>query len=249
MSVAPQGWDDGQARFYARTLAQSDYAARVAPRLGGPWSDVLDVGAGSGALTATCLAPRARWHAVEPNAAMRGLLAMRRASLAHASIELRVDPRPWQALPGDVHAEVVLAANLGATHHEPAAFFDAMRPRARRGMVWVVAAQAGPSTFCLAGFLPAALHGADESPAHERTLAGLGAARAPTSVDFADWTCRHTFARMDEALAHFTDRLRVGPGDPRAASIARWLHEHALVGPAGVTVACAKRSAILRWTR
>jgi SAM-dependent methyltransferase len=249
VSVAPHGWDDGQARFYARTLAQSDYAARVAPRLGGPWSDVLDVGAGSGALTVPCLAPRARWHAVEPNAAMRGLLAMRRASLARAAVELRIDSRPWQALPDDVHADVVLAANLGATHHEPVTFFDAMRPRARREMVWVVAAQNGPSTFCLAGFLPASLHGADECPAHERTLAALGAARAPASVEFADWTCRHTFTRMDEAREHFTERLRIRPDNPRAAAISDWLDEHALAGPAGVTVACPKRSAVLRWTR
>jgi SAM-dependent methyltransferase len=247
-AITPAGWDDTQADFHADTIEESDYARRVAPLAGGPFDDVLDVGAGSGALTRRCLRRGARWVAVEPNAAMRARLARLRPALAHERIDLQVEPTTWQSLPVDVRARTVLAANLGATHHEPARFFDAMSERFRATMTWVVAAQHGPSTFCLAGFLPPELHGADMRPAHERTLDTLDGPRGPDTCTFVDWTCRRTFTSLAHAQAHFLEHL--GPcADPvRDAEVAAFVARHAAVRAQGVVVSCAKRSAVLRWT-
>jgi hypothetical protein len=245
---AASGWGDAPANFYAETIAASDYAARVGPLLCGPWVEVLDVGAGNGVLTRSRLAPGARWIAVEPNAAMGLHLAACRPWLAERRIRLELLPVTWQALPDSVVADQVLAANLGATHHEPLEFFGAMRGRWRRAMHWVAAAQHGPSTFCLAGFLPAELHGADTTPAVERTLAQLGAACAPHSVCFADWAYRCTFADVATAQAHFLDRLGLAADSPRGQEVCAYVARRGRAGPAGLEVGCAKRSAVLTWT-
>jgi len=248
VAAAPPLWSDEQARFYAGLLAVSDYAARVAPLLGGPFDDLLDVGAGSGDLALRALGEGARWRAVEPSPAMRGLLAGHRPMLARRRIVLRIDACGWETLPDTVGAAVVLAANLGASHHDAARLHDALRPRARRSMVWVVAAQPGPSTFCLAGLLPAALHGADVQPAHERTLAQLGSDRQPHGCRFVDWTCRGRFADLAAAQRHFVERLALEPGSARAAAVADHVARQADAAADGIWLHCAKRSAVLTWS-
>ena len=154
-ALCPDHWDDAQAELYAQTIAQSGYADAVVPLLGGPFADVLDIGAGSGELTHRVLSDGARWSAVEPQPAMQRRLHAQRPSLAPRGIELLLYPQTWQALPCDMVAHTVLAANVGATHHEAARFFDAMRPRAQKNMLWVVAAQHGPSTFLCSGIFAA----------------------------------------------------------------------------------------------
>ena len=66
---------EAQARLYLEILEESDYAERLAPVVGGDHRDVLDIGAGNGALSRRCLARPARWLAVEPNVAMGEALA------------------------------------------------------------------------------------------------------------------------------------------------------------------------------
>ena len=84
---APSGWRwdspaarkagdvSAHARLYLRMMAQSDYAARLAPAVGKNYVDVLDIGAGGGSVTRHCLADSTRWCAVEPNPAMDEVLA------------------------------------------------------------------------------------------------------------------------------------------------------------------------------
>ena len=247
VTLLPEGWSDVHAEFYAATLDESDYAQRVAPVLGGSFGDVLDVGAGSGVLTRRCLAPGASWRAVEPNAAMRARLENLRAPLERVGIALLIDPRPWQALDATLRADTVLAANLGATHHDASRFAEAMAPRFARTMTWVVAAQSGPSTFCLAGFLPSELHGADVRPAHLATLDALSPTFRPDTVAFVDWTCRKTFQSLAHAQAHFVERLAIDGASPRGSAVKAFVAARADVRTEGVTVACAKRSAVLRW--
>lgn len=244
---AASDWGDAQARLYADTIAASDYAARVSPLLGGAWTEVLDIGAGTGELTRPRLSPGARWIAIEPHEVMVRHLVGLRPRLAERRIRLDVLQVAWQALPPSVAGDDLLAANLGATHHEPAAFFEAMRGRWRRAMHWVVAAQHGPSTFCLAGFLPAELHGADTTPAVERTLAALGASRAPRSVRLADWAYRCVFADAAAAQAHFLDRLGLEADSARGREVVAYVARHARPVALGVEVGCAKRSAVLTW--
>lgn len=245
--IRPQRWDDVQARFYAETIAASDYVERLAPLMGTGWTDFVDIGAGSGALGSRLASAGARWQAVEPQPAMQALLQQQHAALRARGVTLALHPCAWQELPAPVGAQRLLAANLGATHCEAAAFFDAMAGRWRHSMHWVVAAQAGPSTFCLAGFLPPELHGADTQPACERTLQQLGPRRAPDDIRFADWHCRYVFANLHEAQSHFLDRLALAPGSALAVEVERHVERCAVQGLAGVEVGCPKRSAVMTW--
>ena len=113
----------------------------------------------------------------------------------------------------------------------------------------MVAAQAGPSTFCLAGFLPPELHGADTRPAFERTLEQLGSTRAPDDIRFTDWRCRFVFADLHAAQTHFLDRLALEAGSERARAVLRYIDAHSRLTAAGVEVGCDKRSAVLCWRR
>lgn len=247
--VAPTRWDDGQARFYAETVESSDYVARVAPLLDARWDSFLDVGAGSGALGVRLIRDDSHWQAVEPQPAMRELLERQRRVVTPRNATLEIHACPWQDLPRPVRARQLLAANLGATHHDAAAFFDAMADRWHDSMHWVVAAQAGPSTFCLAGFLPPELHGSDVRPAFERTLDQLGHERAPVRIRFVDWHCRFVFPDLPAAQAHFLDRLALIPSTPRGADVCRHVARHASQTVRGVEVGCAKRSAVMAWIR
>lgn len=219
---APAGWrwdspaarrvgDLGaHARLYLRMMAQSDYAARLAPAVGGNYVDVLDIGAGGGSVTRHCLADGARWHAVEPNPAMGEALAAQAPALAARGIRLEHFAARWQDLPKSVHADAVFAFNIGDNHHAADALFDALAPRARREMVWIVPAQAAPASFCLAGFLPADFYGdnaVNRQPAIERALGQLGASRRPAKIDYVDWHCRFSFTSREAAARHFLERL------------------------------------------
>jgi hypothetical protein len=246
-TLCPAHWDDDQAEFYARTIAQSGYADAVVPLLGGPFADVLDIGAGSGELTARVLTDGARWSAVEPQPAMQRRLLAQKPSLTLRGIELVLHPQTWQALPSDMVAHTVLAANVGATHHEAARFFDAMRPRAQKNMLWVVAAQHGPSTFCAAGFLPPDLHGADTQPAIDHCLTDLGSQRQPHALLFAEWDYRVVFPDVGQAQAFFLQRLALQQDSGKGQAVCEFVARHVQPHTDGVTACCRKRSAILRW--
>lgn len=252
-SSSAQGWHgrvtpEAQARLYLDILEESDYAQRVAPVVGTDYHDVLDIGAGNGVLTRRCLARPARWLAVEPNQAMGAALAALRPGLDMQGIDLTHLPLCWEALPPTVAAETVFAFNIGATHHGAGTLFDSLAGRCQRAMVWVVPAQRGPSTFCLAGFLPPELHGADMTPAHERTLAALSAEQQPNRIDFVDWQCRLCFPSRAAAAAHFLDRLNLESDSAGGRAVVDYLGSRVDPGSEAVRIACAKRSAVMFWT-
>ena len=247
-SAAPDAGDElVQARFYLTMIAQSDYAARLAPVVGNDLDDVLDVGAGGGHVTRRCLASGAEWVAVEPNRIMGEELASQRSSLLARGIRLTHLSLPWQDIPAPISAQTVLAFNLGATHHAAAEFFTALARRARREMVWAVPAQDGPSTFCLAGILPAELHGSDTGPAFERTLEQLGDGDQPTRLDFVDWNCCMTFRSPELAIEHFLTRLDVRQESDKGQAISDFLRFQLKQDGEGHRLVCPKRSAVMRW--
>ncbi len=240
-------WGDAEAAWYADAIAATDYADAVTRCLPVPWDDLLDVGAGSGVLAPAILGSGAHWCAVEPQALMRRRLRRMAESLADRRVVLELHDCGWETLVPGIGAEVLLAANLGATHHDAAGFFDAMRPRWRRAMHWVVPAQPGPSTFCLAGFLPPALHEADMQPACLRTLAQLGAARAPRRIAYADWRFEAAFCDAEAAADHCMDRLGVAADSDRGRAVSAWVHANGVADSRGFVIGCAKRSAVLSW--
>lgn len=250
-SIARKAGDtSAHARLYLRMMAQSDYASRLAPVVGKNYSDILDIGAGSGSVTRHCLAAGARWCAVEPNPAMGEALAAQIPALTARGIRLEHVAARWQDLPQAVDANTVFAFNIGDNHHAAAALFDALAPRARREMVWIVPAQAAPASFCLAGFLPADFYGdnaANRQPAVERTLEQLGESRQPAQIDYIDWQCRFNFSTRKEAIQHFLERLDCSANSVQGCALLAYLDRALHPAGKGYPVACAKRSAVVRW--
>jgi hypothetical protein len=235
-------WPDRAARFYARALDRSDYGAAIAGALRGEAPEsLLDIGAGAGHPVAPWLPADARWTALEPNRYLRARLGrLRRTTRPN----LRPMNGRWESLPGLGLAPQgwAFAANIGATLTAPRTLLAGMRGLARRRVVWVVPAQHGPRRWCLAGALPADLHGEDETPAIRQVLAALGP-EAPDEVRLAPWTFRASFASLDAAAAYCAAQVALPPAACRAA-----LADTARPLPGGgVELAAPKVSALLIW--
>lgn len=114
-------------------------------------------------------------------------------------------------------------------------------------MLWVVAAQHGPSTFCAAGFLPPDLHGADTQPAIDRCLTDLGSQRQPHAMLFADWDYRVVFPDVAHAQAFFLQRLALPQDSAKGQAVWNFVAQHVEPQGDGVVARCRKRSAVLRW--
>ncbi len=236
-------WSDAEARFYAEALDGSDYGGRLAAALAAAMPaprSLLDLGAGAGHPVLPWLPPEAGWTALEPNAYLR------RRLLAHRRPLLRVLDALWQEVPqlGLLPHEVAFCANIGAPLEAPRELLDLMRRQAARAVAWVVPAQRGPRRWCLAGALPAALHGECEEPAVEQVLAALGPGRQPSRRAFIPWSFQARFPSPAAAVAHCAARLPAVPADAIAAHVAATARPL----PAGaVSLTAPKCSALLIW--
>jgi hypothetical protein len=228
-------------------LSESNYAEKVAPVIGKAKGTILDIGAGSGALTRHCLAGPSTWIAVEPNVEMRSVLASLQPSLEKKLIQLEVIPARWQDLPCDISASTAFAFNIGATHHEARSLFNTLQGRGLKAMVWVVPAQEAPSSFCLAGYLPPEIHQEDTTPAYLKTMAQLGPSDRPHSIAFVDWMCRYTFTSNEALLSHFKERLGLKDGTDKARDLECYLRKKIKSSKVGMQISCEKRSAVMRW--
>jgi hypothetical protein len=244
----PAIWGDRPARFYATALDRSDYGGAVARALGpvAPES-LLDIGAGAGHPVAPWLPRTSRWTAIEPNRYLRarlGRLARREQR------PLTVRDATWEALPAlDLPRHAwAWAANIGATQTHPHALLRRMRGLARERVVWLVPAQRGPRRWCLAGALPARLHGESERPGVEHVLDALGPSEAPDRVLSAAWTFRARFADMASAVAHCCTQLALPDDAACREAVAEVLnHTAARLPCGGVELAAPKLSALLIW--
>lgn len=235
-------WTDRAARFYARALDRSDYGAAIAGALRGEAPEsLLDIGAGAGHPVLPWLPASAAWTALEPNRHLR-------AKLGRLRRKGRPGLRPlnacWESLPelGLAPHHWAFAANIGGTLQAPRALLGHMRALARARVAWVVPAQNGPRRWCLAGALPAALHGEDETPALRGVLAALGPDQ-PHDIRLAPWTFRARFDGLDAATRYCAAQLTLPPAACRAAV-------EAAARPlpcGGVELAAPKVSALLLW--
>jgi hypothetical protein len=236
-------WSDAEARFHAEALDGSDYGQRIgaalATALPAPGS-LLDLGAGAGHPVQAWLPPQAHWTALEPNAYLRGRL------LAHRRPLMRVLDALWQEVPqlGLLPHDLAFCANISGPLEAPRALLDLMRAHASHAVAWVVPAQRGPRRWCLAGALPAALHGEGEEPAVEQVLAALGPERQPSRQTLIPWSFQARFASLAAAAAYCATRLPAAPPDAIAAHLATTAEP--LAGGA-VRLRAPKLSALLIW--
>jgi hypothetical protein len=249
-AAAPVIWPDRAARFYAAALDGSDYGAAIGAALRralpAPRS-LLDLGAGAGHPVLGWLPPDAGWTALEPSRYLRARLG-RLARRGHPGL-LPLDAR-WQEVAA-LHLprhNIAFCANIGGTLEAPRELLALMRAHARRALAWVVPAQRGPRRWCLAGALPAALHGEDTRPGLSGVLEALGPAQAPTASVLVPWTFRARFAGLDAAVAHCMAQLAPPPEAACRAAIAAHLAATAARLPCGgVELAAPKLSALLIW--
>ena len=229
--------------LYAAAIDTSDYVARVAPlvRAGVPdIGDLLDVGAGGGQLGSALRDSHRQWTAIEPAASMR-------ARLAALDRPPRVLASGWQAAdPGLAH-DTVLAATMPAFLETPGIFLARCRAWTRRKVVWIVPAQAGPRGLCMAGCLPSAWHGEDETPGVDIVLRGLSSSEQPDGIAFADWTFTAVVPDIAALATYLADRLRWPAADGRRPQMAAHLAAQVKCGPAGDRLEITRKSAVLAW--
>ena len=154
----------------------------------------------------------------------------------------------WETadLPAGGH-DTVLAATMPAFFDQPEAFLARCRAWARRSVVWVVPAHAGPRGLCFAGCLPGEWHGEDETPGIDIVMAGLAPSSRPDDVAFADWTFSGVVKDLGRLSAYLADRLGWAARDLRRAELERHLVAQARPDGAGARLDIARKSAVLFW--
>lgn len=232
--------------LYAAGIDTSDYVGRVAPLLRAAVpqiGDLLDIGAGGGQLGRAVRDPHATWTAIEPAAGMQRRL--------HALIPSPyVLPLGWQQadLPPGC-ADTVLAANIAAPLTEAQTFLRQCRVWSRGSIVWVVPAQHGPRGLCLAGCLPRAWHGEDETPGVDLVRRSLTAQDQPAIVAQANWTFSAVVPDLERTAAFLADRLGWASGDARRSDLRAHLAAQAEPVPGGHRLSVPRTSALLVWRK
>lgn len=229
---------------YAAGIDTSDYVARVVPliRAAVPSiGDLLDIGAGGGQLGARLRMPERAWTVVEPAPMMQRRLQA-------------YDPSPhilrrgWkEADLTAACADTVLAANMPAPLTDPVAFLARCREWARGSVVWLVPSQHGPRGICLAGCLPQAWHGEDETPGVEIVLRALPRNDRPAIMVEAAWTFTAVVADLPRTARSLADRLGWAPNDPRRPELLDHLTSQAVPVPGGHQLSVPRASSVLVW--
>ena len=246
-SSAARRHDIDPLELYASAIDTSDYVARIVPqvqRLVPEVGRLLDVGAGGGQLGAALQDRALPWTAVEPSPTMR-------ARLARLHVPPRVVPEGWEE-PASLRARTTpcsrqpcppCSIGLRAIPRRAAAVW------ARRSVVWIVPAHAGPRGLCFAGCLPSEWHREDETPGLDIVLRGLGAASRPRAMAFADWTFSGVVQDLPKLSAYLADRLGWSASDNRRAALTVHLAAQALPDAAGVRLNIPRKSAVLVWEK
>ncbi len=242
-SAAPRH-DIDPLELYASAIDTSDYVTRIAPQVRRLVPDVgrlLDVGAGGGQLGAALRDRTLPWTAIEPSPAMR-------ARLARLHMPPHIVPEGWEGARAAAGThDTVLAATMPALFDEPERFLAQCRIWARRTVIWVVPAHAGPRGLCFAGCLLPEWHREDETPGLDIVMRGLGAASRPHAMAFADWTFSGVVKDLPKLAAYLADRLAWSLSDERRAALLDHLAAQALPDAAGVRLDIPRKSAVLVW--
>lgn len=199
------------ARFSRGVRRDDPVIERVLAQLPASDGRVLDVGAGTGRYAVPLAELGVRVSAVEPNAAMAGLLAEEAA--AHR-VSVAVDRREWPAAAQHAVADVVLCAHVVYPIADVVPFLRAL-DRAARCAVVVVARLGQPDDVVTPAFR--AVYGEPRAPMPAlaelyNLLLQIG---VPASVTMHPVEQRWNYADADAAVADVATRLAVQPGTPQ----------------------------------
>lgn len=230
--------------LYASAIDTSDYVTRIAPLVRHLVPDVgelLDVGAGGGQLGAALRSQAHPWTAIEPSPTM-----IRRLTRLHSPPRLVAEGWWTASVAADSH-DTVLAATMPAFLEQPQSFFEQCLTWARRAVVWIVPAHAGPRGLCFAGCLPSEWHGEDETPGIDIVLGGLSTASRPHDIAFVDWTFSGVVANVPALAGYLADRLGWSLADERRPLLASHLAKQATPDADGWRLDIPRKSAVLVW--
>ena len=247
MSISPLQAPNPSAldplELYAAAIDTSDYVSRVAPQVRRLVPDIgklLDVGAGGGQLGAALQDRVCPWTAIEPSPTMR-------ARLAHLHVPPHIVPSGWrEAWIARRSHDSVLAATMPALFDQTEDFLARCRDWARRTVIWVVPAHAGPRGLCFAGCLPTDWHREDETPGIDLVLKNLGSSR-PDEIAFVDWIFSGVVQNLPRLAAYLADRLDWPPSDARRPRLLAHLQAQARPDGAGLRLDIPRKSAVLVW--
>jgi hypothetical protein len=229
--------------LYASAIDTSDYVSRVSPQVRRLVPDIgklLDVGAGGGQLGASLQHRSLPWSAIEPSPTMR-------ARLARLHVPPHIVASPWnEAWIVRQSHDTVLAATMPAFFDRTEDFLARCREWARRTVVWVVPAHAGPRGLVFAGCLPSEWHREDETPGIDLVLKNLGSSQ-PDEIAFVDWTFSGVVQSLPRLASYLADRLGWPPTDPRRPRLLAHLEAQAKPDAAGLRLDIARKSAVLVW--
>ena len=231
--------------LYAAAMDTSDYVEVVVPvvrTMAPAFRSLLDVGAGGGQLGNGLRDAGAPWTTIEPSALMQQRLALFPSPPA-------IIPSGW--MDAEIAAgshDLVLAATMPALFEQPEALLDRCLRWARHAVTWVVPAQNGPKGLILAGCLPSAWHGEDETPGIELTLSRLPRSRHPERMAFAEWTFSAIVPDIAAIASFLAGRLGWTEGDGRRPELLNHLRRQAKPDPAGHRLDIPRKSAILTWS-
>jgi uncharacterized protein YndB with AHSA1/START domain len=234
-------WTAAEAASFAAGQATSDYHARVGgalQQLLGPVPELLDVGAGTGVLGRLLLARGGRYTAIEPNHHLARRCADGPGTVHEVALE--------QALTLVQPHGTVLCANIPGLVDDPRRRWSATWGLTSQRLVWVIPAQRGPRSWCLAGFLPRTLHGEDTTPGHRLALTSLAGWAPRPLVRLVDWTWRVVAGHRDDLVALCARHL---PADHDHDRLVRHVYRYAVASEQGWQACARKRSALAIWTR
>jgi SAM-dependent methyltransferase len=229
--------------LYASAIDTSDYVSRLVPqlrRLVPRVGRLLDVGAGGGQLGAGLQDRTFSWTAIEPSPGMLARLAR-----LHTPPQI-VAGRWEEAWVSPAAHDTVLAATMPAFFDHPQAFLARCRDWARRAIVWVVPAHAGPRGLIFAGCLPSEWHREDETPGIDLVLKALGGSR-PHEIAFVEWTFSGVVTDLPRLARYLADRLGWPPSDERRPRLLAHLQAQAKPDAQGLRLDIPRKSAVLAW--
>lgn len=230
--------------LYAAGIDASDYTARVMPLLAtvaGGSGALLDLGAGGGQLGAQLRRRFGAWLAVEPDLGMRDRLR------ALHTVPDQIIDRGWQDVDlAPKSVDCVLAANIAAPLTDAREFLARCRLWARDTIVWIVPAQHGPRGMCLAGCLPAAWHGEDETPGVEIVRHQLGPLQTPR-FETVSWTFTLPVKDVTAIADYLADRLGWHCTDPRRPAMKALLADRLRRAGPNEYLDVPRTSAVLIW--
>lgn len=240
-------WSERKAHWYSEALKTSDYPEKameaLAPLLYGCRS-VLDVGAGSGALSIPLARVVDQVTALDPSPAM--LKELKRLMEEEGLSNIVCLEGAWGELELPPH-DLLLVANVPGILSDVPGFVRKAMPLAKQAIAIIQHVETGRDKFYLDELCPL-LFRRPYPPREDylTTYIGLHRLRIHADVEILDYRFDQPFADLEEALEFWKEHLRL-EGDEHDETLREFLRTKLLPFGTGLLAPIPKRSAMISW--